>query len=163
VHPRAATQAVTLDHTFLQRWVPESPRVPRPRTSPPCRGELRCCHVARGPEPCLLTELSSGAATCSSTPDLASLPRWAPALPRVPWLRALPPREESSGAAMCSTALDLASLPRWAPALPRGPDLASPRGEFRCCHVPHGPQRAVDHRNKERPSCPRHVAGFACI
>jgi hypothetical protein len=27
-------------------------------------------------------EESSGAATCSSAPDLASLPRWAPALPR---------------------------------------------------------------------------------
>jgi hypothetical protein len=107
--------------------------------------------------------LSSGAVTCSSAPGLASLPRWAPAQPRVPWLWALPPREESSGAATCSSAPDLASLPRWAPTLPRGPGLTSPRGELWCHHVPHDPQRAVDHRNKERSSCPRHAAGLACV
>jgi hypothetical protein len=121
VHPRAATQAVPSDHTSLQRWAPEAPRVPRPRTSPPCRAEIRCRHVSRGPGPRLLTELSSGAATCSLAPDLASLSMWAPALPHIPWLRALPPREESSDAATCSSAPDLASLSRWAPALPRGP------------------------------------------
>jgi hypothetical protein len=27
VHPHAATQAVASDHTSLQRWVPEPPRV----------------------------------------------------------------------------------------------------------------------------------------
>jgi hypothetical protein len=111
--------------------------------------------LPRGPGPHLLTEFSSGAATHSSAPDLASLKRWAPALLRVPWLRALPPREESSGTAMCFSALDLASLPRWALALPRGPDLASPRGELQCCHVLHGPQRAMNHRNKEGPNCPQ--------
>jgi ABC-type dipeptide/oligopeptide/nickel transport system ATPase subunit len=36
VHPRAATQDVASDHISLQRWVPELPRVPRPRSSPPC-------------------------------------------------------------------------------------------------------------------------------
>jgi hypothetical protein len=36
VHPRAATQAVASDHTSLMRWALEPPRVPRPRTSPPC-------------------------------------------------------------------------------------------------------------------------------
>jgi hypothetical protein len=51
MHPHAATKAVASDHTSLQRWAPEAPRVPRPSTSPPCRGELRCCHVARGPGP----------------------------------------------------------------------------------------------------------------
>jgi hypothetical protein len=25
------------------------------------------------------------------------------------------------------------------------------------------PQRVVDHRNKKRPSCPRHTAGLACV
>jgi hypothetical protein len=119
--------------------------------------------VSRGPEPRLLVELSFGAATCSSALDLASPPRWALALPRVPWLRTLPPREENSGAATCSSAPDLTSLSRWAPVLPRGPHLASPRGELRCCHVPHSPQRAVDHRNKERPNCLRHAAGLACV
>jgi hypothetical protein len=119
--------------------------------------------VFRGPKPHLLAEVSSGDATCSSAPDLASLLRWAPALPRVPWHWALPPRKESSGAATCSSAPDLASLPRWVPALPRGPDLASPWGELRGCHVPHGLQRAMEHRNKERPSCPRHATGLACV
>jgi hypothetical protein len=119
--------------------------------------------VSRGPGPHLLAEVSSGAATWPVAPGLASLPRWAPTLPRVPWLRALPPREESSGAATCSSAPNLTSLMRWAPALPRGPGLASPRGELRCCHVSHGPQRAVDHRNKEGPSCPRHAARLAYV
>jgi hypothetical protein len=119
--------------------------------------------VSRGPGPHLLAELSSGATTCSSALDLASLSRWAPTLPRVPWLRALPPKEESSGAATCSSAPDLASLPRWALTLPRGPGLASSRGELWCCHVPHDLQRAVDHRNKERSSCPSHVAGLTCV
>jgi hypothetical protein len=119
--------------------------------------------VARGPGPRLLAELSSGVAMHSSAPDLASLPRWAPVLPCVPWLRALPPREQSSGAVTCSSAPDLASLPRWAPTLPHGPSLASSRGELRCCHVPHGPQRAIDHKNKEGPSCPSHASGLACV
>jgi hypothetical protein len=116
-----------------------------------------------GPRPHLLAELSSGATTRSSVLDLTSLPRWALTLPRVQWLRALPPREESSGAATCSSAPDLTSLPRWTPALPRGPDLASPRGELRCCHVPHAPQRAVDHKNKKGPSCPKLPAEFTCV
>jgi hypothetical protein len=119
--------------------------------------------VSRGPGPRLLAESSSGAAMCSSAPDLASLPRWAPALPCFLWLRALSPRDESSGTATCSSVPDLASLSRWSPALPRGPGLASPRGELWCCHVPHGHQWAMDHRNKERPSCPTHAAGLACV
>jgi hypothetical protein len=113
--------------------------------------------------PHLPAEVSSGAATCPMAPDLTSLPRWALALPHVTWLQALPPREESFGAVTCSSVTDLASMSRWAPTLPRGPDLASPGGELRCCHVPHGPQRAVDHRNKERPSCPGHAAGLTCV
>jgi hypothetical protein len=128
VHPRVATQAIASDHTSLQRWAPEPPRVPQPRTSPPCRGELRCCHESCGPGPHFLAELSSGAATCSLALDLTSLPRWALALPRVSWLPALPSREESFGAATYPT-----------------------------------PQRAVDHRNKERPSCPRHASELACV
>jgi hypothetical protein len=102
VHPHTATQAVVLDHTSLQRWAPEPPRVPRPRTSPPCRGGLRRCHVSHGSRLCL--------------PE-----RRAPTLPRVPQLRTSPPcrgglrcchvapvsppREESSGAATYPTAL----------------------------------------------------------
>jgi hypothetical protein len=55
------------------------------------------------------------------------------------------PIEVGSGAAMC----------------PMASGSASPRGELRCFHVPHDLQRAVDHRNKERPSCPRHAPGLA--
>jgi hypothetical protein len=119
--------------------------------------------VAHDPGPHLLAELISGAATRSSASDLTFLSRWVSALPRVPWLRALPPLEEGSDATTCSSAPDLASLPRWAPVLPHGPGLASSRGVLQCCHVPHGPQCAVDHRNKEGPSCPRHTAGLACV
>jgi hypothetical protein len=119
--------------------------------------------LPRGPGPRRLAKLSSSATKRSSAPDLASLPRWAPALPRIPWLQALPPREESSGAATCSSAPDLASLSRWAPALPCGTGLASSRGELRCCHVPHSPQQAVGHRNKGGPNCPRHACGLACV
>jgi hypothetical protein len=119
--------------------------------------------VSHGPGPHLLAGVSSGAATRSSASDLASVLRWALSRSHVTWLRALPPRDDSSGAAMCSSAPDLASLPRWPPALPHGPDLTSPRGKLRCYHVPHGPQRAVDHKNKEGLSCPRHVAGLACV
>jgi hypothetical protein len=46
---------------------------------------------------------------------------------------------------------------------PMTPGFASSRGELRCCHVPHGPQQAVDHKSKEMPSCPRHVARLACF
>jgi hypothetical protein len=119
--------------------------------------------VPHGPRPHLLAELSSSATTRTSASDLVSQSRWAPALPRVPWHRALPPREESSNAATCSSALDITSLLWWAPALPHGPGITSPRGELRCCHVSHGFQRAVDHKNKERPSYPRHIAGLACV
>jgi hypothetical protein len=119
--------------------------------------------VARGPGLRLLAELGSGTATHSSALDLASLSRWALALSRVPWLRALPPREESSDTVTCSSALDLTSLQRWALTLPHGPDLISVRGELLCCHIPHGPQWTMDHRNKEEPNCPRHAARLACV
>jgi hypothetical protein len=86
----------------------ELPRIPLLRISPPCLGELRCYHVSCGPGPHLLTELSSGDVTYSSTLDLASLPRHrlchvshgfglclpdrrAPTLPCVPQLWTLPP------------------------------------------------------------------------
>jgi hypothetical protein len=95
--------------------------------------------VDHGPGPRLLTELSSGAATCSSGLGPASLSRWASVLPRVTWLRALPFQEESSDAATCSSAPNLAFLPMWAPTQPRGPGLTSPSGEIRCYHVPTGP------------------------
>jgi hypothetical protein len=60
--------------------------------------------VSHGPGSCLLAEESCGVATYPSTPDLSSLPRWALALPRGPWLRALLPRGESSDATTSPTA-----------------------------------------------------------
>jgi hypothetical protein len=75
--------------------------------------------VARGPGSRLLGELSSGAATRFSALDLVSLPRWALALPRVPWLWALLPKRRAS-------------------ALPRVSHLrTSPlcRGRLRRCHM----------------------------
>jgi hypothetical protein len=108
---------------------------------------LQSCHVSRGPGPCILTEVSSGAATCPSASSLASLLRWAPALPCVPGLRALPSWEGSSGATTCPTARGSAFL----------------RGELWCCHVSHDPRQAVDHRNKEMLSCPRHAVRLACF
>jgi hypothetical protein len=66
--------------------------------------------------------------------------------------------------------------------LPRVPQLqTSPTcwGRLWCCHValtlppreessgavmyPTAPQRAVNHKNKEMPSCPRHAARLACV
>jgi hypothetical protein len=117
--------------------------------------------VSHGPRPLLLAEVSSSAATWprASPPYRVELRRCHVFLGSGPRL----PTEVGSGSATCSSALDLASLSRWAPALPCGPGLASPRGELRCYHVPHGPQRAVDQRNKERPSCPRHATGLTCV
>jgi hypothetical protein len=108
-------------------------------------------------------EESSGAAMCSSTPDLASLPRWAPVLPRglgprlpkrrasalpcVPQLRTSPPYQGGLWRCHVSHGSGLCLPERRAPVLPRTPQ----------------PQRAVDHRNKERSSCPRHAAGLACF
>jgi hypothetical protein len=75
VHPRAATYTVALDHTSLQRWASAPPRVTWPRTSPPCCGELRRCHVSLSFGPCLPDKVSSGATMCPSAPGLASLTR----------------------------------------------------------------------------------------
>jgi hypothetical protein len=96
--------------------------------------------------PCLLDEVSSGAATCHMTPGSAFLREE---------LRCCHVSHESG---LC--------LPkRGAPVLPcltsRG--SAFLRGELRCCHVSHGPRRAVDHRNKEMPSRPRHAARLTCF
>jgi hypothetical protein len=93
------------DLTSLMRWATVLPRVPRSQTSPPCWGELRCCHVSRNPGSRLLAEASPGAATRSSALDLVSLLRWASVLPRVPRLRALPSWEGSFAVVMSPTAL----------------------------------------------------------
>jgi hypothetical protein len=151
------------DKTLMSApWRPVPPHISFKLRQGAGRASTRC-HASCSFRPHLPTEVGSGAATCPATLDLTSLLSWAPAPPHVPQLRTSPPCQgglrrchvsHGSGAATCSSAPDLASLPRWAPVLSRGPGLASSRGELRCCHVPHGPQRAVDHRNKEGPSCP---------
>jgi hypothetical protein len=64
-----------LDLTSLLRRAPELSHVPQLWTLPPWGGELRCCHTSCGPGPHLPTEVGSGATTCPTTPDLASLLR----------------------------------------------------------------------------------------
>jgi hypothetical protein len=66
------------------------PCVLRLRTSPPCQGGLRRCHVFYGSGPYLPTEVGSDAAICPMASGLASRLRWAPMLPHVLWLRTLP-------------------------------------------------------------------------
>jgi hypothetical protein len=105
VGSNAATCPVASDLASLSRWAPALPRVPQHRTSPPCRGGHRHYNMSHGPRPRLLAKVSSDIATCPLASDLASLPRWAPALPRVPWLRALSPRGENSGATTSPTAV----------------------------------------------------------
>jgi hypothetical protein len=105
------------------------------------------------------------AATYPAASNLTSLSRWAPILPHVPRPRTLPPyrgglrrchmslssgphlpNEVGFGAAMCLMA----------------PGSAFLRGELRCCHMSHGPQRAVDYKNK-KDCCTRHAARLACF
>jgi hypothetical protein len=120
---------------YLTDWVP-------PHTSFKSKQEAgcasTCCHVPCSFGTHLSAEVGSGIATCPTTPDLASLTRWASALQHLPWPRTSPPcrgwfrrryvsrgpgprlpAELGSGAATCPAALDLASLPRWAPTLSR--------------------------------------------
>jgi hypothetical protein len=101
MHLHTAMYHIAPDLTSLPMWAPALSRVPRLWTSPPCRGGIWCCHMSRGPRPHLLADVTSNTAMCPSSLDLASLPRWAPVLPHVPLLWALPPRGGSSSAAMC--------------------------------------------------------------
>jgi hypothetical protein len=102
VHPHAVTCPTAPDPASLLRWAPTLPhilqlrtsppcrraltlpRVPRPQTSPPCRGSLRRCHVPCSSGPRLHVEEGSGAITCPTAPDPASLLGRAPTLPHVP-------------------------------------------------------------------------------
>jgi hypothetical protein len=60
--------------------------------------------VPYGSEPHLPVEVGSGVATCPMALELASRLRWAPALPRVLWLRSSPPGLVGSGAVTCPRA-----------------------------------------------------------
>jgi hypothetical protein len=56
----AAMRSSAPDLVSLLRWAPALSRVPQLRTSPPCRGGLRRCHMAPTSPP---REENSGAAT----------------------------------------------------------------------------------------------------
>jgi hypothetical protein len=90
MHPRTATCCVAPNLASLPRWAPALPHVLQLRTSPPCWGGLRCCHVSNGLEPRLPAQEGSSADTCPVAPGLTSLSRRAPTLPRVPQLRTPP-------------------------------------------------------------------------
>jgi hypothetical protein len=68
VRSGATTCPSAQDLASFSRWAPVLPCVPQPRSSPPCWGELRCCHVSHSSGSCLLIEVSSGAATCPMAP-----------------------------------------------------------------------------------------------
>jgi hypothetical protein len=83
VLPCATTCPTVPDLTSLLMRAPVLPRVPRLRTSSPCRGRLRYCHVSRGLQIRLPAEEGSSAVTRPAVPDPASPLRRAPVLPRV--------------------------------------------------------------------------------
>jgi hypothetical protein len=103
--------------------------------------------VSCGPRPCLCAEVGSGTSMCLVAPDLASLLRCAPALPRVPQLRtSLPCR---------------GGLRRFH--MSHGSGLCLPEGESSGATTSLRLLQAVENRNKERLSCPRHAAKLACF
>jgi hypothetical protein len=124
---------------------------------PPSWGGLWCHHVSCSPRPCLPARVGSGATTCPTAPDPASLLVWASAPPHVLWPWTLPPcwgglrcchisygpgtcfpAGVVSGATMCPATPDPASLLGWAPTSPR---VMQPRtllpfwGVLRCHHM----------------------------
>jgi hypothetical protein len=156
---------MALDLASLPMWTPVLQHDSRPWTLPPCRCGLRCCHMFRGPGPCLLAKVSSDAATCPSTLDLASLLRWALTLPRVPWLRALPPRGGSSGATTCP----MAPSGLWTTGIKRG--LAALNTQLGSCvskvrsHVAEAPAGHADkrrHHNQQDVRTDRYSAAQQC-
>jgi hypothetical protein len=64
VWPRATMCPAASDPASLLRWAPALPRVPQLRTPPPCRGELRCCHVPISFGPHFPVTEGSDGATC---------------------------------------------------------------------------------------------------
>jgi hypothetical protein len=83
-----------LDPTSLPRWAPTMSRALQFWTLPPYRDGLQCYPVPCGSGPCLLAKMGSGVTACPAAPDLTSLLRRPPTLPRVLWLRASLPRQD---------------------------------------------------------------------
>jgi hypothetical protein len=135
------------DPASLLRRAPAQPCAPRLRTPPPCSGGLRYYHVSHSSGPCLPDREGSGAATCRTAPDPASLLGRAPMLPRAPQLRTPHPcsrglqschvshgsgpclsAREGSVAATWSTVLGPTALLRGAPTLSCVPRCSEGRG-----------------------------------
>jgi hypothetical protein len=73
VHPCTTMCPTAPNPASLPRWAPTLPRAPRPRTSPPCLGSLRCCHVSHDSGSRLPAREGSGATTCHMAPNFTSL------------------------------------------------------------------------------------------
>jgi hypothetical protein len=111
-------------------------------------------------------------ATCAAAPDPASLPRWAPVLPRASWHRTPAPCSgglqccrvshgsgprlcawEGTGATMCHMTLVLPHV-TWLWTLP--PCL----GGLQCCHVPHDFRACLPTREVSNAiTCPATLRG----
>jgi hypothetical protein len=95
----ATTCHVASDLTSLPRRALVLPRVLRLRTSPPCQGELRHCHVSCSSGPHLPVKESSDATTCPIVLDPTSpleKDQVLPHVPRLPVGRGPQARRESS-------------------------------------------------------------------
>jgi hypothetical protein len=82
----AAMCSLASDLASLPRWAAVLPCVPWPRASLPCYVELRRCYVFLSFEPCLPTEVGSGADICPMAPGSIS-PRgelWCCHVPHAP-------------------------------------------------------------------------------
>jgi hypothetical protein len=131
--------------------------VPQFQTSPTCWGELRRFHMSLSFRPFLLDDVSFGAVMCLTALDLTSLLRWASSLPHVlsPWTSTPCWCEHRR----CHVSLGfgrrlLAEMSSGAVMYLTTPDSVFLRGELRYCNVSHDPRWAMDHRDKERLSCP---------
>jgi hypothetical protein len=181
----AATCPTTSDPVSLLRGASTLPCVSRLRIPPSCLGGLWRYHMSCGSESCLPTQEGSGAATCPTAPDPASLLMRALVLPHIPWLQILPPYSKGlrrchmsrgsgsclpaqvgSGAAMCPMALDPTSLLGRAPVLPCVPryhTLPPCLGGLQCYHVSRCSLWATDLKNKEMLSWPTYAAILMCF
>jgi hypothetical protein len=133
VHPCTTTCPTASDPASLLRQALALPRAPRLRTPHPCSGGLQCCHMSHGSRPRLPAHEDSGATTCRTALDPASLLGRAPVF------------------STCHTALGPVSLLRRAPALPRVPRLRTlppcSRG-LRRCHMSRDSHEVTCFKNK---------------
>jgi hypothetical protein len=155
------------DKTRRRVCIHTLPRALQPRTLPPYRGGLRCCHVPYGSGPRLPIEVGSGVVTCPTAPGPASLVRWALALKRTLWLWTPPPCRD--GLRRCH--VTYGSTPHLpievgfdVAAYPMAPDPASQPGRVLVLPwIPQFPKGHMPQIYKERPSWPTYVARLTCF